>query len=318
MKKLNFVLCVLTLVIAASISVAEETPAQAAATPEVMELVFCADVGGNWDIYRMDLAGSAMTPVTNTTTVNEIWAHCSAINHKCVYVAKETGIHVIGLEEPSMAMQLIDDKNGLYTRPFCSGDEAILTLVKSESSDKDAPAGILMIDTKTFQATPLMKQMGRQTDPAWFRKSKKMLYILSPNGKPASEMWTVLPDGSEAALLHESKYSDMQPDISLDEKFIAFASNREGSYDIWRIDADGSNLVRLTDGQADETEPRWSPDGKRIAFLSNAEGWNHLFLMDSDGGNIRQITTGEFDCSGANWHVRGVKKPVTEVAATQK
>jgi TolB protein len=284
----------------------QEGQGQAApALPVEVEIVFSANVNGNWDIYRMDSDGSNMTAVTNTPAVNETWGHCSAINHKFVYVAKESGIHVIGLKDPNMAMHLLPDSEGLFSRPACSGDEAILTLVKKDGPAEDAASGILMIDAKTFKVTPLMKQAGRQRDPVWFRKAKKMLYVFVPAPpKTGTELWLVSADGSEATLLCESRYSDIQPDVSLDEKRILFASNREGTYDIWCMDSDGTDPKRLTDGEGDETEPRWSPDGKSILFLSNAAGRDRLCVMDADGANARLLTDGEFDCAGPNWHVK--------------
>jgi dipeptidyl aminopeptidase/acylaminoacyl peptidase len=284
------------------------SPSAPAAESRV-EIVFSANKDGGWDFYRMDAGDLRMVSITKTRHAHELWGHCSAVNHKLVYVEKGSGIHVLGLENTALAMHLVKDDQMLFSRPACATDESILTLVKTEKTPEGmTTSGIIMANPKTFEITSIMKQEGRQTDPIWFHKSKTMLYVHAfVNPAKGSEFWSVSADGMEATLVCASEYADIHPDISSDDRQIAFASNRNGSYHIWLMSLEGSDLKQLTFGKGDDTEPKWSPDGRSILFLSDRTGRTHLYLVLVNGGDAKQLTQGLFDCAGPNWHVRPPK-----------
>lgn len=273
-----------------------------------LEIVFSADRDGGWDFYRMGVDGSHVTPVTTMRSAAELWGHCSAINHKLVYVEKGSGIHVMGLEVGGKTAHLMKDENNVFIHPACATDESILTLVKNEKTPEGATSGIIMVNPKTFEITPVMKQDGRQIDPVWFHKSKQMLYVHVLDGpKKGSEFWVVPADGTEAVLIAASNYSAMQPDISPDDRLVVFASNRSGPCNLWLMDADGTGLKQLTFGKGNDTEPKWSPDGKSVLFVSDQDGHRHLYVVSADGNDVKQLTQGAFDCAGPNWHMRPPK-----------
>lgn len=71
--------------------------------------------------------------------------------------------------------------------------------------------------------------------------------------------------------------------------WIAFMSQREGSWDIYVVDEDGSGLQRLTRGSANEGLPAWSPDGRSLAYVSDEGGRWAVWAMASDGSNQRML-----------------------------
>ena len=58
--------------------------------------------------------------------------------------------------------------------------------------------------------------------------------------------------------------------------WIAFASDRAGTWDIWVIPPAGGDAIQITDWpdlggyNGGETGPVWSPDGTALAFVSSA------------------------------------------------
>jgi TolB protein len=75
----------------------------------------------------------------------------------------------------------------------------------------------------------------------------------------------------ERRLTFRRKY-DVQPVVSPDGKWIAFASNADGNSEIYVMRLDRSGLLRITRDLADDHSPAWSPDSRRIVFSSNRGG----------------------------------------------
>ena len=83
----------------------------------------------------------------------------------------------------------------------------------------------------------------------------------------------------------------VDPVLSLDGRFIAFASDRsgDGNLDIWVRQVAGGEPVRLTSDPADDSEPSFSPDGSHVAFRSDREGGGVHVVSTLGGGDARRI-----------------------------
>lgn len=95
---------------------------------------------------------------------------------------------------------------------------------------------------------------------------------------------------------------------SEEKSFIAFASDREGTFDIWRAGAGGRDVRQLTSGNGVDLDPAVSPDGRKVVFSRGSAvrapcmtvvghrqcvgNSGHLWLMSSDGTGLTQLTTG--------------------------
>jgi dipeptidyl aminopeptidase/acylaminoacyl peptidase len=84
-----------------------------------------------------------------------------------------------------------------------------------------------------------------------------------------SDVWIVSLDGNAARPLTSSPKHDRHPRWSPDGKWIAFESNRDGSFQIYLIRTDGGEARKLTSISTEAQQPVWSPDGKRLAFVSS-------------------------------------------------
>jgi Tol biopolymer transport system component len=85
---------------------------------------------------------------------------------------------------------------------------------------------------------------------------------------------------------------DGNPQVSPDDKRIAFTSDRSGFYEIWLSDRDGRNPVQFTSFNAPMTaSPRWSPDGQRIAFDSQSGSNRDIYVAGIGGESPRRLTT---------------------------
>ena len=96
------------------------------------------------------------------------------------------------------------------------------------------------------------------------------------------------------------------PEVSPDEKSLAFVSAAEAQEDVFVIDRDSAQLRQLTDDPAANRVPRWSPDGRQIAFLSDRSGKYEVWKVNADGSGLEQLTdVPEADLVTAVWSPDG-------------
>ena len=97
---------------------------------------------------------------------------------------------------------------------------------------------------------------------------------ISPDGKLVAfsylgDIWTVEAIGGVARPVTMHEAHDINPVFSPDGKYIAFSSNRHGSYDVFVVPAVGGKPKRLTFDSAADLVTGWTPDGKHVVFSSN-------------------------------------------------
>src|ERR1700735_4350528 len=96
---------------------------------------------------------------------------------------------------------------------------------------------------------------------------------ISPDGKMVAfsylgDIWTVETIGGVARPVTMHEGHDVNPCFSPDGRWIAFSSNRHGSYDVFAMAAHGGKPRRLTFDSAQDMVVGWMPDGKSIIFSS--------------------------------------------------
>ena len=123
-------------------------------------------------------------------------------------------------------------------------------------------------------------------------------------------VYTINPDGTGAALLHEGVFPSFSPDGTR----IAFAGTQfgpGGALPILVADADGSN-VRQIGASLSPHLLSWSPDGTRIAFVSGlALGGFSVVVLNADGSGSSTISPDASPDAAASWSPDG-----TELAFT--
>lgn len=103
--------------------------------------------------------------------------------------------------------------------------------------------------------------------------------VYAPDGTLA---WSSLRDlnlelylrtaGGEPQRLTNGGARDWFPAWSPDGRYLAYASDRNGSEDVYLYDTRDATTVQVTDHPADDTRPIWSLDGAQLVFVSERDG----------------------------------------------
>jgi TolB protein len=83
---------------------------------------------------------------------------------------------------------------------------------------------------------------------------------------------------------------DRDPDWSPSGQWIAFASNRSGTYQIWAVRPDGTGLRQVTTDSWEKSFPAFSPDSGRILFTRSRGAESDLWTVKLDGSGLQQVT----------------------------
>jgi len=121
---------------------------------------------------------------------------------------------------------------------------------------------------------------------------------LSPDGATVvftsqGDLWRVSADGGRGERLTANPAYDSDPVFSPDGLWLAFASNREGSFDVYVMPAAGGRPRRLTFAANNDFPQDWSRDGRSVYF-SGARPWRYpagaqLHEVPVDGGTPTRL-----------------------------
>jgi serine/threonine protein kinase len=103
--------------------------------------------------------------------------------------------------------------------------------------------------------------------------------VFDSNVKNNASIWIVKADGSDLKSVTDGAADDFMPEVSLDGRYIAFASSRNG-FQVWRMDIDGGNPKQLTQETGTPTSSI-SPDGRWLVYNPFIGG---IFKVSMEGG----------------------------------
>lgn len=109
----------------------------------------------------------------------------------------------------------------------------------------------------------------------------------------ASDIWISNLNGGTATRLTSTAAVETTPVFSPDGKWIAFSSNRSGSYAVYVVSAEGGSPKRLTWYPAAAFVRGWTPDGAHVLYASRRESapgnFNRLWKVNPQGGSAEML-----------------------------
>jgi Tol biopolymer transport system component len=122
------------------------------------------------------------------------------------------------------------------------------------------------------------------------------------------DLWTMRPDGSDAAKLTNDKVEDAFPEWSPNGKRIAWTRGGFGtSGELWVMNADGTGRRQITFNAFSDIDPVWSPDSSQLAFRSIRGGNRDIYVIGADGTGERRLTSDPAIDYAPDWSPDGAR-----------
>jgi Tol biopolymer transport system component len=245
---------------------------------------------------RMHLVGIRVKDGAEECLNDQTWGNLKQV----VWRKDGRGLLAIGWQQTTPVMA-----NQIWYIPYPSGEPRRITndLINYSGLSLAAEAGKVVTTQSTkVSRLWLVSENGREealqaASLGIDNFSEKLGLNWLPNGKLIygsrasgnADLWLMDPDGKNQKQLTVDNTLEGQPTVSADGRFIAFLSNRAGTYNIWRMNADGTHLQQLTNGPWENT-PSFSPDGKWVVYNGVYEEKPVLWKVPAEGGPPIRLT----------------------------
>lgn len=246
---------------------------QAAWSPDGRYIAFMGLTGGNRDIYTIPAAGGKPRLVTGD--VSNDWSPAWSPDGRYLYFCSDR-VRTMGLwrvlMEDLTASPLTQPEQinlaGDYIGPIRISRSGKIAVVTDESQTN-------------FYRIPFQPETGQAGEAQILPVRSNWLLAAEQTLAPSAGRFAFVTlrlqrdlfvsgfESNEPSRLTDDKAQDRSPSWSPDGAWIAFQSNRGGTYQVFAIRPDGSLMTRVTSASQDAVNPIWSPDSTHIAFTLN-------------------------------------------------
>lgn len=229
--------------------------------------------GSDFQILRINLADGAESEITQKKYFN----------------VKSLKWLPVGDELLATAMETLDGKINIWRLDAVSREAVPLTKdsVNYNAISFDA-AATQMISTQLSNNFKLVRTIDGQSNVLTaarftaFAPDGRIVYVADDNN-----IWITNSDGTNQRQLTSDPATEIYPQVSPDNRFIFFTSNRSGSNQVWRINADGTDQMQLTRHEGGYP-CAVSPDGNWVFYRSGLR--STLWKVSTEGGSEVEVS----------------------------
>jgi eukaryotic-like serine/threonine-protein kinase len=120
----------------------------------------------------------------------------------------------------------------------------------------------------------------------WTRDGK-IVHASAETGN--QDIWSIDSEGRHATRLSFNEYTEAEPVVSPDGRYVVYVGYKQGTGHIWRMNADGTDQRQLTNGYAEDS-PDCSPDGRWIVYHCEETLMDNLCKLPIEGGSPTKLT----------------------------
>jgi TolB protein len=210
-----------------------------------------------FDIYRANLDGSNITPLTTTDRYD---AEATIRNDGLIVFTslRDGDLDIYTMDKNGGQLKRLTNELGYDGGPFWSYDgKQIVYRAHHPETEKEKADYLSLLKEDLIRPSKL-------------------------------DLWVMNADGSSKRRVTNNGKANFAPFFFPDGKRIIFSSNMEDpkgrNFDLYSIAVDGTGLERITFDDTFDGFPMFSPDGKKIVFCSNRkaakQGDTNVFIAD--------------------------------------
>lgn len=256
------------------------------------QLLYEANLGGQWDIWRLDVQKGARTQLTFNSNANGE-SSVSPDGRYVVFVSNRTGhINIWRIDADGANPLQLTNGNAEDDNPRCSPDDKWV-VYESTRGDKTTVWKVGIDGGDPIQLSEAPSQHPAITpDGLW------VVYDSDASG--ANALWKVSINGGPPMQLLDQRA--LGAVISPDGKLIAARYQPDPAKDDWKIaiiPIDGRSIIRVLDIPAhpfwDRLGVQWSPNGRSLMYRVHRSGVDQngiddIWAQPIDGGQPKRFT----------------------------
>jgi TolB protein len=256
-------------------------------------IAFVSYRNGQYDIYKMDPAGSNVVRLT-TNPASESEPAWSADNKRVALVRPR--LNAANQTRRDIYIINADGSNGHWARatapdnfelghPSWSPDGSKLAVTMSLNGVSYVSYLILSTGKVAAYSTGYGGRTG--TWPT-YTKSGQIVYL----GPTLKTVIRINGDGSGSKTLYTATQSLVHPALSPDGTKLSFVRAIDDiiNSEIFLKNLSTGATTQLTSSPGPDLNPTWSPDGARIAFMSGRTGIGQIWTMSPTGGSLTRVS----------------------------
>ncbi len=243
-----------------------------AVSPDGNRIAFVADQPGNPELYVMSAEGGDATQLTTLGAENLESPSWSPDGTRVVFNADPDGndeIYVINLETQEL-VQLTDNAS-TDREPAWSPDGKTIAFASDRTGRGYLQIFTLPADCNTFSSGcetyvfRLTQSQNSSMSPAWSPDGAQIAFVSNRVSADDQDIYVMRSDGTDPRLLTLEQYgdhgaADLSPSWSADGRWIAFASDRDGTgFQIHVMSLDGTEVFQVTSQPGSALHPSWFP-----------------------------------------------------------
>lgn len=210
------------------------------------------------------------TPVSEFKQISVTEA-ASATNTKFSNSGNSSGNNPTGInaDTASNSRGFTANEPKTTTTPTPNRSEDLSAIIYASAMGAELPTEFASQDDMT-RATLNVRQItasfaGSDFDPTPTPDGKHLVFA-STQHRPTADIYIKPISSSVVTRLTDDPAQDVMPSVSPDGQYIAYTSDRNGSWDVFVMSAEGGKSVQITNDGSHDLHPSWSPDGSHIAF----------------------------------------------------
>jgi eukaryotic-like serine/threonine-protein kinase len=138
------------------------------------------------------------------------------------------------------------------------------------------------------QSEQLANSRDKATGGLTWTRAGRIVHASAETGN--QDIWSMDEQGRNSTRLSFNDYTEADPVVSSDGRYIVYVGYKQGRGHIWRMNADGTDQRQITNGKAEDS-PDISPDGKWIVYHCEESSTDHLCKIPIEGGPPTKLTT---------------------------